>query len=108
MGDVGTGRQQDIKTSRPVHRGTIQDWSGTVQLWDYIFMERLQADLTSCKVLLTEAPLTSTSNRQKTLEIMFERYGFAAAFTQTQAALSLYAQGKPSAPKCQKGSLFDS
>lgn len=47
------------------------------------------------KILLTEAPLNPKTNREKTVETMFEKYSFGALQVQTQAMLTLYAQGAP-------------
>lgn len=44
------------------------------------------------KILLTEPPMNPTKNREKMIEVMFEKYGFAGAYVAIQAVLTLYAQ----------------
>lgn len=44
------------------------------------------------QVLLTEPPMNPTKNREKMIEVMFEKYGFAGAYVAIQAVLTLYAQ----------------
>ncbi|KAG8228927.1 hypothetical protein J437_LFUL007319 [Ladona fulva] len=46
-----------------------------------------------CKILLTEPPMNPTKNREKMIEVMFEKYEFAGAYIAIQAVLTLYAQG---------------
>jgi actin-related protein 2 len=44
------------------------------------------------QILLTEPPMNPTKNREKMIEVMFEKYGFAGAYIAVQAVLTLYAQ----------------
>lgn len=44
------------------------------------------------QILLTEPPMNPTKNREKMIEVMFEKYGFAGAYVAIQAVLTLYAQ----------------
>ncbi|XP_026680794.1 actin-related protein 2-like [Diaphorina citri] len=46
-----------------------------------------------CKILLTEPPMNPIKNREKMIEVMFEKYGFNSAYIAIQAMLTLYAQG---------------
>jgi centractin len=45
-------------------------------------------------VLLTEAPLNPTKNRQRAAEVLFEKLNVPALFISPQATLSLYASGR--------------
>ncbi len=40
-----------------------------------------------------DPPLNPSKNRERMVATMFETYGFAGAFIQVQAVLTLYAQG---------------
>merc|ERR1712072_134388 len=62
-------------------------------LWNYTFYDKLKVDPKECRIMLTEAPLNPKNNRKKTLETMFEKYGFEGAHMSIQAMLVLYAQG---------------
>ena len=64
----------------------------------HTFYEQLKVDPSDCKILLTDPPLNPKGNRDRLLQTMFEHYGFAAAFIQIQAVLTLYAQGKTCCP----------
>ncbi|XP_042013898.1 actin-related protein 2-like isoform X2 [Salvia splendens] len=55
--------------------------------------QEITVDPTECKILLTDSPLNPSKNREKMVEIMFEKYKFQGVFIQIQAVLTLYAQG---------------
>ena len=50
-------------------------------------------DTSEKKIMLTEAAMNPKANRQRMVETMFERYGFAGVQVSIQAMLVLYAQG---------------
>jgi len=62
-------------------------------VWDYTFNEKLRIDPSQCKLLLTEPPMNPKANREKLVQIMFEKYGYQAVYVAIQAVLTLYAQG---------------
>lgn len=95
--------------------GIVNNWEDMEHVWDHTFYERLRIDPTQCNILLTGAqtaqtgaqplpsfahalrpsdpPLNPKANRERMVGTMFEKYGFAGAFIQVQAVLTLYAQG---------------
>lgn len=93
LGSACTTASLEIKAGQPVQKGLNGDCEAMPRLWDQIMFEQLAVEPASSKILLTEAPLNSASNRRQTFEVMFEHYGFHAAASQVQAALTLYAQG---------------
>lgn len=65
-----------------------------MHVWDYTFGEtKMNINPMECKILLTEPPMNPLKNREKMIEVMFEHYGFDAAYISIQAVLTLYAQG---------------
>lgn len=68
-------------------------WEDMEHVWDYTFSERLQIDPKNSKILLTEPPMNPKRNREKMVEVMFEKYGFDSCYVAIQAVLTLYAQG---------------
>uniref|UniRef100_F7DZD7 Actin related protein 1B n=1 Tax=Equus caballus TaxID=9796 RepID=F7DZD7_HORSE len=56
--------------------------------------ESLLADNRIHPVLLTEAPLNPSKNREKAAEVFFETFNVPALFISMQAVLSLYATGR--------------
>ena len=93
VGEACANRHTDMKVNKPLDKGCVQDWEGLTALLDAAFSQSASVMAASQKALLTEAPLTGIHERQRLLEILFERHSFAAALTQLQAALTLYSQG---------------
>lgn len=99
MQDIVVGQQcsqhrHSLEVSYPITNGIVQKWDDMQHVWNHTFYEQLQIDPTECKILLTDPPLNPKENRDRLLQTMFEHYGFAAAFIQIQAVLTLYAQGE--------------
>jgi actin-related protein 2 len=94
VGAAATINSHELALSYPMANGIVQDWNDMGLIWDHAFFKQLQVDASSCQVLLTDPALNPTANRQKMLEVMFEKYNFAGAHVQVQAVLTLYAQGK--------------
>jgi actin-related protein len=46
--------------------------------------EKLKVDPKDCKILLTEPPMNPLANREKMVQVMFEKYGFKAAYIAIQ------------------------
>lgn len=62
-------------------------------LWKYTFYDKLKIKPSEHKIMLTEAPLNPKNNRKRTIQTMFEKFGFSGAHMSIQAMLVLYAQG---------------
>ena len=92
-GDEAQAVRFALEISYPVENGIVKNWEDMQSLWDYTFSEKMKLEPSQHKIMLTEAPLNPTENRKKTIEVMFERYGFRAAHMAIQAMLVLYAQG---------------
>lgn len=92
-GDEASQVRSALQLSYPMENGIIKNWEDMEHLWDYSFFERLQKDTTGQKVLLTEPPMNPLKNREKMVEVMFEKYQFGGVYVAIQAVLALYAQG---------------
>lgn len=83
-----------LETRYPVHNGIVKYWDDMEILYEHIFgKDRLNIDPTHCKILLTEAPMNPVKNREKMVQVMFEKFGFKGVYISIQAVLTLYAQG---------------
>ena len=99
-GDSGVGEEAEemrnmLEISYPVDKGIVQNWSDMEHLWDYTFsrMGVGKEEMTSRRILLTEPPLNPKQNREKLLQVMFDKYEFEGVNISVQAVLTLYAQG---------------
>eukprot|EP00123_Amoebidium_parasiticum_P010872 comp20377_c0_seq1/m.25752 comp20377_c0_seq1/g.25752 ORF comp20377_c0_seq1/g.25752 comp20377_c0_seq1/m.25752 type:complete len:393 (-) comp20377_c0_seq1:261-1439(-) len=93
VGDEAAMARQFLEISYPMDNGVVKNWEDMVNVWDYTFNEKLKIQPENCRILLTEPPMNPKSNREKMLEVMFEKYGFHSCYVAIQATLTLYAQG---------------
>ena len=63
------------------------------QIWHHAF-QQLGADPEDHPVMLTEAPMSPLHNRQRAVEVMFERFCVPYVYVAMQAVLALYAAGR--------------
>jgi actin-related protein 2 len=94
VGDEASKLRAMLEVNYPMENGMVKNWEDMCHVWDYTFgPEKLNIDPNNCKILLTEPPMNPTRNREKMIEVMFEKYGFDSAYIAIQAVLTLYAQG---------------
>lgn len=94
VGDEASKLRSMLEVNYPMENGMVRNWEDMCHVWDYTFgPEKLDIDPTQCKVLLTEPPMNPKRNREKMIEVMFEKYGFDSVAIAIQAVLTLYAQG---------------
>jgi actin-related protein 2 len=94
IGDEASQLRHMLELSYPMENGMVRNWDEMTHIWDYTFGEsKLNIDPKECKILLTEPPMNPTKNREKMIEMMFEKYGFQGCYIAIQAVLTLYAQG---------------
>ncbi|KAJ3271142.1 hypothetical protein HDV01_007000 [Terramyces sp. JEL0728] len=83
-----------LSINYPMEHGVITNWDDMEKLWQHIYTEELKILSEEHPVLLTEAPLNPTANRDKMVQIFFETFNVPALYISIQAILSLYASGK--------------
>ncbi|KAL3169479.1 hypothetical protein MRX96_045532 [Rhipicephalus microplus] len=94
VGDEASKLRSMLEVEYPMENGIVRNWDDMCLVWDYTFGEhKLAIDPHECKVLLTEPPMNPLKNRERMIEVMFEKYGFDSAYIAIQAVLTLYAQG---------------
>ena len=64
------------------------------RLWSHAIYNELRIDPSELPFLVTEAPFNPTKNREKMIEILFEKFGVPASYVAVQAVLALYASGR--------------
>eukprot|EP01040_Poterioochromonas_malhamensis_P003048 gene3048-3240_t len=80
--------------SRPIQNGTITNWDDMENLWYHFFSFELSIDPSKHPILLTEPIQNQKFTREKTTQIMFERFHVPALYLESQPVLSLYGSGK--------------
>lgn len=92
IGDEAAAGRSMLQLSRPISNGVVQSWEDMEAVWDYTFGQ-LGITPSEHKVVQTEAALNPPRNRERIVETMFERYGFAGVNVSVQAILALNSQG---------------
>ncbi|CAH1717579.1 unnamed protein product [Chironomus riparius] len=94
VGDEASQLRSMLEISYPMENGMVRNWEDMCHVWDYTFgPKKMNVDPENTKILLTEPPLNPLKNREKMIEVMFEKYGFHSTYIAIQAVLTLYAQG---------------
>jgi len=88
--------------SSPFLHGIVTNWDHLEQLYDHSF-KTIKIDPSTRPVLFTEHPLTSTQERAKMIELLFEKFKVPATFAQNKCILSVYASGRCTAICLQIG-----
>ncbi|CAN9507602.1 unnamed protein product [Ophioblennius macclurei] len=77
----------------PIKNGIIRCWDDMEKIWHHTF-QQLRVDPEDHPVMLTEAAMNPLENRQRMVEIMFERFAVPFSYVAMQAVLALYADGR--------------
>jgi len=94
IGEEASELRSMLEVNYPMENGIVRNWEDMTHLYDYTFgPEKMNLDTTNSRVLLTEPPMNPMKNREKMVELMFEKYGFHSVHIAIQAVLTLYAQG---------------
>jgi len=78
----------------PIENGIINNWSDMEKVWHHTMYDLLRIAPEEHPVLLTEAPMNPKRNREKIIEMMFEKFKVPSTYISIQAILSLYASGR--------------
>ncbi|XP_013077417.2 uncharacterized protein LOC106063566 [Biomphalaria glabrata] len=94
VGQKAIDRISDLELHYPIKRGLITNWDDMEVLWAYMFKDVLSVDPSKHPVLMSEALNNSSFNREKTAQILFEKFQIPSLFMTNQAVLSLYHAGR--------------
>lgn len=95
--DINYPIKEGMIKDNPNHPNGIKgDWEDFEKLWHYTFHTKmgLPEDLSDKCILVTEAALQPKKNREKMADLIFDKFGFGYVMFETQALLSLMAEGK--------------
>jgi actin beta/gamma 1 len=85
-----------MKLEYPMKNGIITNWDDMELVWANVF-DNLRIDINNQNqkmILITEPPLNPIKNKDKMIEIMFEKFNMDKVNIEMQAVLSLYASGR--------------
>ena len=94
VGDRLNSMRGVLSLDYPIENGIINNWSDMEKLWHHTMYDLLRIAPEEHPVLLTDAPMNPKKNREKTIEMMFEKFKVPSTYISIQAILSLYASGR--------------
>lgn len=81
----------------PVQHGLIMDFDAVEHIWDYALKNRLYADPYDHPILMAEPVYNTKGRRERTAQIMFERFNVPSLYLAKEPVLAAFSQGKPNA-----------
>ncbi|XP_077223273.1 actin-related protein 4 isoform X2 [Tasmannia lanceolata] len=87
-------RRDHMEVLSPMKDGVVVDWEIVDNIWDYAFKERLLIDPKEHPMLLAEPSTNTPLQRERTAELMFEKYQVPALFLAKNAVLTSFASGR--------------
>ncbi|KAJ5075947.1 actin-10-related [Anaeramoeba ignava] len=94
IGNEVQSKREFLKIEYPIQNGIITNWDQMEKLWNYVFEQDLKVDPKEYPILMTEAPFNLKPNREKMIEIMFEKFDIPSFFISLSDVLSFYASGR--------------
>merc|ERR1711959_851342 len=95
VGDKAAALRSFLDIKYPLDNGIVRNWDDMLHLYDYTFEEKLKINPSECRIMLTEAPMNPKKNREKMIEVMFEKYGFKSVYISTELLiLKLFVKSK--------------
>jgi len=94
LGDAAMSKKGVLSLSYPVEHGIVKDWADMEKIWRYTFFDALRVNPEERPVIVTEAPLNPKKNRERMMELLFEKFSVPASFVVIQAVMSLYSAGR--------------
>ncbi|KAK0588062.1 hypothetical protein LWI29_033706 [Acer saccharum] len=87
-------RRDHMEVLSPLKDGIVADWDIVDSIWDHAFRECLLIDPKEHPMLLAEPSSNSQQQRERTAELMFEKYKVPALFLAKNAVLTSFALGR--------------
>ncbi|XP_004304616.1 PREDICTED: actin-related protein 4-like [Fragaria vesca subsp. vesca] len=95
VGSEALGNRCDHMEVLPsIKNGVIVDWDAVEGIWDHAFSDCLLVDPKERPVLLAEPSFNSQQQRERTVELMFEKYKVPVLFMAKNAVLTSFASGR--------------
>mmetsp|Transcript_109742 Transcript_109742/g.171681 ORF Transcript_109742/g.171681 Transcript_109742/m.171681 type:complete len:380 (-) Transcript_109742:32-1171(-) len=94
IGDNAITKRGVLSIHYPVEHGIVKDWNDMEKVWNHTFIDQLRINPEDHAVLVTEAPMNPLKNRERMVEMLFEKFCVPAAYVVIQAVMSLYSVGK--------------
>ncbi|KAI8926724.1 actin-5 [Entophlyctis helioformis] len=92
-GNEAIEKASNLVLKYPIRRGIISDWSDLEMVLRHAFENVLRMSPGDIPIFLTETPLDSKDERERTVQLMFDTFGASSVYLASQAFMSLYSTG---------------
>lgn len=96
VGEEAMAKKGVLSITYPIEHGIVRDWNDMEKVWHHTFFDALRVDPEKHPVIVTEAPLNPKKNRERMVEMLFEKFSVPACYIVIQAVMSLYSYGRTS------------
>ncbi|XP_012463097.1 actin-related protein 4 [Gossypium raimondii] len=87
-------RRDHMEVVSPLKDGVVVDWDIVDSIWDHALKDCLLVDPKEHPMLLAEPSSNTQQQRERTAELMFEKYKVPALFLAKNAVLTSFASGR--------------
>ncbi|RYR67863.1 hypothetical protein Ahy_A03g014314 isoform B [Arachis hypogaea] len=95
VGSQSLGYRRDyMEVLSPLKNGVVADWNIVDNIWDHALRDCLLVDPKERPMLLSEPCNNTQEQRERTAELMFEKYKVPALFLAKNAVLTSFASGR--------------
>ena len=94
VGEEATQLRGVLKLNYAVEHGVVKEWTDMERIWKHVIYDQLRVNPEEHPVVVTEAPFNPKRNREKMVELLFEKFGVPGMYVVIQAVMSLYAAGR--------------
>jgi actin-related protein len=96
IGEEAQLKRGVLNMTYPMEHGKVLNWDDMEKIWTHAFQNELRVSVEEHPVFLIEASANPMSNKEKTTQVMFEKFSVNGFYIGNQATLSLYASSKMS------------
>jgi len=96
-------RRDHMRISHPVRNGLVEDWDAVEAVWSYALGSHLRVDPKDHPLMVSEPTFQPAGDREKMLQLMFERFAAPATFLCKSSVLTAFSAGRATACVVESG-----
>ncbi|KAJ2357897.1 NuA4 histone acetyltransferase subunit [Coemansia erecta] len=89
--------REGMEIGGPLENGLVQDWDVYEKIWEYAFKTRLRVRAEDHPILVSEAAWNTSEQREKLVELAFERFQSPAFYVCKAPVMAAFGTGKHTA-----------
>ena len=90
----------------PIEKGIIKDWEDMEIIWHHMLYDELRIAPDDHNIILTDIPLNAAENREKTVQMFFEKFNVPGLFISMTSVLAIYDSGRTSGMAIDSGEVI--